>query len=417
MIASRSIASMIVLALAVMLGAGCQTMTVTQTVEDTTVINAQGEIEEQQLLDVGIRVFDPGEISDKDREKKGLTTEIRSAEARYIPLVLRDTLQKTGHWGAVRVVPAQTHAIDVLVAGKILESDGEVLALEIEVSDAAGNRWFRTVYEKQVDTQAYANAGEGEVFQDIYNRIANDLYRHKAKLSAERVVNIQRVAQLRFGESLAPHAFEGFVIADDGGRYQIQRLPAADDPMFDRVMKIREREHLLIDVVNGYYDKFNAEMTDSYFDWRKARSDEAAALREVKQKAAGRYLLGAAMIVGAIAIEALGGSSNNDDERSSSGTLQDVMVIGGAYNITRGMQISAEKATHEESIRELGESFNAEVAPLVVNVEGQTVELTGSAEQQFHQWRTLLSEIYATETGAPAPPTADDDQLPASAVK
>jgi hypothetical protein len=406
----RSIVSVICLAIAAALAAGCQTMTVAEKVEETPVINAQTELNEQQLLDVGIRVFDPGEISEKDRLKKGLTTEIRSAEARFIPLVLRDTLQGTGHWGAVRVVPAQTHAVDVLVEGKILESDGEVLVLEVNVSDALGNRWFSNVYEKQVDAQAYLDADENEVFQDVYNRIANDLYLHKAKLSAERILEIQRVAQLRFGKSLAPEAFDGFVTVTDDGHYRIQRLPAHDDPMLDRVMKVREREHMLIDVVNGYYDKFNAEMVGPYSDWRKARSDEAAALREVKQKAANRYLLGAAMIVGAIAIEAMGGDANTE-------SLRDVMVLGGAYNVKRGMDISAQKAIHEDAIRELGESFNAEVAPLVVNVEGQTVELTGSAEQQFHQWRRLLGEIYATEIGAPPPDIADDDQPPSSPVK
>lgn len=406
----RSSGVVIILAIAAMLGAGCQTMTVTENIEDTPVINAQAELEEQQLLDVGIRVFDPGEISDKDREKKGLTTEIRSAEARFIPLVLRDTLQRTGHWGAVRVVPAQTHAVDVLVEGKILDSDGEVLKLEVKVSDALGNRWFSTAYEKQVDAEAYVDAGDSEVFQDIYNRIANDLYRHKANLSLERILEIQRVAQLRFGQSLAPEVFHGFITVTDDGQYHIQRLPAHDDPMLDRVLKVREREHMLIDVVNGYYDKFNAEMAGTYFDWRKARSDEAEALREVKRKAANRYLLGAAMIVGAIAIEALGGDAGTE-------SVRDVMVLGGAYNVKRGMDISAQKAIHEDAIRELGESFNAEVAPLLVNVEGQTVELTGSAEQQFHHWRRLLSEIYATETGAPTPAIADDDQPQSLPVK
>ncbi len=410
MTAVRSSGLVIVVAIAAMLAAGCQTMTVAEQVEDTPVINAQAELKEQQLLDVGIRVFDPGEISEKDRDKKGLTTEIRSAEARYMPLVLRDTLQKTGHWGAVRVVPAQTHAVDVMVEGKILDSDGEVLELEIKVSDASGNRWFRTVYEKQVDADAYLDADESEIFQDIYNRIANDLYHHKARLPAERSLEIQRVAQLRFGKSLAPKAFDGFITAADDGRYLVQRLPAQADPMLDRVMKVREREHMLIDVVNGYYDIFNAEMAGPYFEWRKARSDEAEALREVKQKAANRYLLGAAMIVGAIAIEAMGGGSGTE-------SVRDVMVLGGAYNVKRGMDISAQKAIHEDAIRELGESFNAEVAPLVLNVEGQTVELTGSAEQQFHQWRRLLSEIYATETGAPAIHIADDDQPQTSPVK
>jgi hypothetical protein len=31
--------------------------------------------------------------------------------------------------------------------------------------------------------------------------------------------------------------------------------------------------------------------------------------------------------------------------------------------------------------------------------EGRQYELTGSAEEQFHQWRALLRTIYFTETG------------------
>jgi hypothetical protein len=35
----------------------------------------------------------------------------------------------------------------------------------------------------------------------------------------------------------------------------------------------------------------------------------------------------------------------------------------------------------------------------VVEVEGETHELTGSAEAQYAQWRALLKRIYASETG------------------
>ena len=36
-------------------------------------------------------------------------------------------------------------------------------------------------------------------------------------------------------------------------------------------------------------------------------------------------------------------------------------------------------------------SFDAEVSPLVVEVEGETVELTGSAEAQFAEWRKIAA--------------------------
>ena len=47
---------------------------------------------------------------------------------------------------------------------------------------------------------------------------------------------------------------------------------------------------------------------------------------------------------------------------------------------------------------------------MVVDVEGQTTELTGSAEEQFIQWRALPREIYQTETGLPVPSIRSDGE-------
>jgi hypothetical protein len=33
-------------------------------------------------------------------------------------------------------------------------------------------------------------------------------------------------------------------------------------------------------------------------------------------------------------------------------------------------------------------------------VEGETIELTGSAEAKYEQWREVLGKIYQVETGA-----------------
>ena len=36
---------------------------------------------------------------------------------------------------------------------------------------------------------------------------------------------------------------------------------------------------------------------------------------------------------------------------------------------------------------------------MVVELEGQTRRLTGSAEERFREWRRLLKQIYTRETG------------------
>ena len=57
---------------------------------------------------------------------------------------------------------------------------------------------------------------------------------------------------------------------------------------------------------------------------------------------------------------------------------------------------------HGESLKQLGSSFQNEVQPIVVDIEGRTLELKGSAEQQYAEWRQLLRELYENETGLPA---------------
>jgi hypothetical protein len=123
--------------------------------------------------------------------------------------------------------------------------------------------------------------------------------------------------------------------------------------------------------------------------------EERSALREAQSEASNRKLLGAAAIVGAIALEAFGGR----DVRASTGSLRSLMLVGGGYALKTGFDMDEETLIHKDAIAELGDSFASEVTPLVVEVEGEVHELTGSAETQFRQWRDLLRQVYASETG------------------
>jgi hypothetical protein len=63
------------------------------------------------------------------------------------------------------------------------------------------------------------------------------------------------------------------------------------------------------------------------------------------------------------------------------------------------MRQSREANIHIDAIAELSESFGAEAAPMIVNVEGQERRLTGTAAAQYESWRKLLKDIYKAETG------------------
>jgi len=363
-----------------------------------TLIKAEKEVSESQLLNVDISLFDPGELPENKDKARGLSMEIREAEARFIPVHLRAVMEKTGYWGAVRVIPEAREGYELLVEGTIIASDGETLALKIQALDASGRAWHSRSYWGKTSIEDYGNTSAGsDGFQTVYRAIANDLAQFRNLLSDEQRTKIRHIADMRFSASMAPDAFAGHISKDESGQYQLLRLPAAEDPAYQRVERIRERDFLLVDTLNGHYDNYYRDMHVPYEEWRKARSIEAEALREVKRKANTQKALGVLAILGAIAIEATGSSST----RASTGTLRDVMVLGGMYSIKQGMDTNAQSTLHEEEITELGASFSSEAEPMVVDVDGEIHKLSGSAEEQYAQWRDLMKKIYASETGLP----------------
>src|SRR3990172_10316171 len=121
---------------------GCATYK-SHTIDPTSILEAQEEIPEDELLDVGISTFTSPELTEEEAKEVGTHLAIRKAEGHYIPYHLKKTLQQSSHCGGVWVTPSETGEIDVRVKGEIVESHGERLVLKVEVSDASGRVWFR----------------------------------------------------------------------------------------------------------------------------------------------------------------------------------------------------------------------------------------------------------------------------------
>ncbi len=388
------------LLLSTLLAGGCARLPGSQVADAVTPLVMEREPDPAELLDVSIKIFDPGELPEDPDKRQGLSPEIRDAEARFFPVHLKYTMQESGYWGAVRVVPDDDVGAEILVKGKILYSDGESLSLAIEAFDATGRRWFAKEYAETASPMERdrARPAEQDIFQDLFTTIANELARYRAALPAERVKEIREVAMMRYARAMAPDAFAGYLGQDAEGHFKLLRLPAEDDPMLDRVRKLRARDDMLVDVINGYYNGYYQELWEPYTNWRRFRGEEVAAMRKLERQALTRQVLGVAAIVGAIAIGALG----DNDVLNRTGTLRDVMVIGGGAALYSGFQKRHETEINKEAIEELDSSFKAEAEPLVVEINGETIRLTGSAEQQYTRWRQLLREMYLRETGLPA---------------
>ncbi|MDP6436658.1 MAG: hypothetical protein QF790_04360 [Gammaproteobacteria bacterium] len=379
----------------VCLAALLQACSVSRSVEYDSVDldTAQIELPSYELLDVGILLFDPAiPGSREEREKKLIFPEVRRAEARYMPFHLKSTLESTGYWGSVWTLPENSDAVDLVIWGRIDNSNGYEANLRLGAWDATGREWLNKNYKTIVPAKAYAQNRDltQDPYQNIYNEIANDLLAIRSKMTADELDDIRSVARMRFATNLIPDAFATHLSQTRDGRYQVQRLPAEDDPMLLRMEAVREREYMLVDALNEHYAGLYYDLADPYESWRKMSREEAIRYKELKRSARMRQLLGAAAIIGAMTYENKGGSN---------AAITQTAVIGGIEGISSGIVISAEADKHKDALVELGDSFDAEAEPMVIEVEGQTRRLTGSAEEKYQEWRRILREIYAVETG------------------
>ncbi|MGB5293434.1 MAG: hypothetical protein WBP34_00650 [Thermoanaerobaculia bacterium] len=408
----RELAGLAIVALAV---GGCASTGSSSSVSTVTLIQAVSEVPEEALLDVTIEVFDPGLLDPSvpvaKAEKAGVFPEVRKAEARFIPYQLKQTLQSTGNWGAVRVMPEGTSSAEVTVSGGVIKSTGKDLVVEVQVRDAAGEVWLEKRYKQEADVLVYSpeQVKRKDPFHALYSAIANDMLVERQKRKQSELMKLRNIADLRFAADLAPVAFEDYLSLDRKERYHLEHLPAEDDSMMQRIAEIRERDYTFVDTLNEYYATFSTSMEEPYNNWRSFSYEEQLALEKLRRQARMQKIVGALAIFGAV-VAPTGGSS-------AGRVARDVAVIGGVAAIQSGMAKSQEAKIHVEALRELGGSLDVEVAPLVVEVEGETLRLSGTMEGQFAEWREMLRRIYSEETGLPTDPNVEAGQSARSSVE
>ncbi len=354
---------------------------------------------EDQLIDIGIVEFDDGVPKDNDPVETGVYQEVRSAEVRYLPYHLKTTLQSTGHWGAVRVIPSRDAFTDVIISGEIEQSNGEFVTLKIRVDDATGQRWFEKSYETQTGISSFDKYRDrsNDPYQNVFNDIANDLREYVEAIPPKQVQRIRQVSELQFFGDMAPLNFGDHLSMDDEGTTSIVRLPAENDPTVARLRQIRERDRLVVDTLNEHYANFYYGIAIPYEGWRKISREEQVNYRQVRRSAAMRTLLGVVVLAGSVAMDT-DNSSSSSTRRMKRG-IQNVGISQGLETIFEGLTRRSEAKMHIESIKELSESFGSEAAPMVVTVEGEARRLTGTAAAQYESWRRLLKQIYESETG------------------
>ena len=292
---------------------------------------------------------------------------VRTAETRFLPMYLRYRLEQTGNFGAVRVLPAPDNGAELKISGEIVRSDGAVLELAIKASDSTGRLWLdRSFSGNAVASETLSGDAIAEdAFAGLFADIVRELQRQLTALSADDINRIETVALLRYGLGLVPEAFSPYLSEDANGVATIKRLPAADDPILTRIVSVREREYLFIDVVDAAYGQFYADVKPIYDLWREFQREQtdSSAARTARELAAG-----------------------SDFARGSYRALQE------SYNNYRWTKLQ------ELYVDELGEGFTNEVEPTSLQLDDSVFRLSGTLEQQYRDWRRILAELFALET-------------------
>lgn len=335
--------------------------------------------DEPLTLDIGVRVFD-NRLDAVDSEQFGelAFNEIRDNETQYLPFVLRNTLIDSNQWGAVRVLPLNDPSMDLLINGTVIKSDGQELQLHVEVNDSTGRVWLNKDYadfthDEDFPTSTRYTPGNRfdaaafvDPFQDLYNQINNDLVTARTVLGEAELVAIKRVSQLVYAADLSPDSFAHTLTRDASGKLSVNSLPAGNDPMLARVEDMRLRHHQFIDTVDEYYQALYEDMQPAYVTWRRYSYDQIEQAEDSLREAydASRY-------------------------SSSRGYL----TLTQRYDRYRWSKI------FELEFQELATGFNREIAPAILELNKQVHGLSGTMEEQYIQWRRILRELFALETG------------------
>jgi hypothetical protein len=382
---------------------GCATQTVKST-SVTPMVEEKGIVAEEELLDVAIGIMDAG-LDDIPNNREELTfADIRLAETQFVSWQVSKTLQSNGSWGIVRVNPNELENTDVQVNGKIIQSDGETMVVDITVSDATGRQWYTKEYKEVVSRFSYdpRQRRGNDPFQGMYNRIANDMLAWRKKnLNNQQLVSIRTVARLKFAQGFAPQVYSQYLSTDRRGMTVVNRMPAANDPILARIDTIRERDYMFIDALQDYYANFILEMNAPYTEFRRLSYDEVMKYDKLKADARRNMILGAAAIIGGIAAVQ---SDNAAVRYGAYGGL-----FGGGFLIKDAFSTKDEAQMHVEALAELGDSMQAEIAPKTITLDERVITLTGTVNEQYTQWREVLADIYTEEVGDVAPTTRSSE--------
>lgn len=318
-------------------------------------------------LDLSVTVFDSADPA------AGVTPPafptVRKAETLLLPVSLARTLRASGAFGAVRVVHADDVFLPLRLEASILTAEASVLELEVRLHGADERLLFEERYRDEARSGDYPVKPGDEPFADLYRAISNDVRAAVQALAPAQRRELARLALLRFGARLAPSSFARFIEDDGQGKLALAAYPADGDPMLERLQRLRRQDDLFVDTVDEQYRQLSERVGDSYDLWRSYVFELESYGSAYLESAARR------------------------DSRARRGTFGSMQQVYATYRKVK---------LQEEDLQDLVRGFDGEALETVIDVDDDVFRLSGSVEERYEQWRSILTRIYDLEVGGPA---------------
>lgn len=360
------------------------------------------------FLDVAVPTFDPGfpidrrtgEIDYAELDDEGIWPQLRRTEAKLFAIETKNALQREKVFGSVVVVPNASTPSDLFVLGSINHSDSEVVGASITVVDSSGEIRGQRDFAHEVSANYFRdqrNKGKNP-YEPLFTQISAYVVSLLKKLDDDEKQQIKNMSLMRYARYYSPEAFGQYIESDikrkNGQRYykfELTGLPDQNDPMLKRIKELRAQELLFIDRLQDQYEVFDAEVGPSYQTWQEQTLPEIEAARKAQSKRNASAALGVGLGVLAAILSKNSGSSAGQ-VGAVLGGIGSVVAINEAFKSNSAMKV------HNAVIEEQGQAVDLSVGPTEMEFEDNTIELQGTAAEQYMQWKTHLRKIFELQS-------------------
>lgn len=361
------------------------------------------------FLDVAIPTFDPGfpldnfgEIDGDELVEEGIWPQLRRTEAKLFAAEMKVALDDEKVFGSVSVVPDASTPSDLFVLGRINHSDSEVVEINVTVVDASGEIMGSKDFEHTVSKgfmRDQRNVNKNP-YEPVFTRASDYVVELLSKMSEQDKQAVKDVSLIRYARYYSPENFDQYLTTElkrKGGqryyKFELTSFPDESDPMLQRIKDLRAQELLFVDRLQDNYEVFEAKTQEAYGNWQAETLPEILAEREANFERNTKAALGiGAAILAAILIK--NGAGKNRPEYDIGAVAAG---IGSVWAINEAFKNNSRMKVHSAVIEEQGQAMDLNVSPTLIEFEDQTIELKGTAQEQYLQWKTHLRKLFEEE--------------------